>query len=115
MCLACEHACKRQWYAAQSVKPYQRDDDKAYYRQWYAANAEHVKANAKQWAKTNPDKRRDVVRENMARQRQKLSNNYVRRMLAQSIGLKSADIPHPLVEVQRELLNIKRCIREHSI
>jgi hypothetical protein len=51
----------------------------------------------------------------MARQRQKLNNAYVRRALAQSIGLKSADMPQPLVEVQRELLKIKRYIREYSV
>ena len=115
MCLACEHARKRAWYAAQSVKPHQTAEGKQYSHDWYAANAEHVKASAVQWAKANPDKRRDVCRENMSRQRQKINNAYVRRMLAQSIGLKAADIPQPLVDVQRELLKIKRHIREHSI
>lgn len=115
MCLACEHARKREWYAAQAIKPHQRDDQKAYYRKWYAANAEAVKARAVDWAKANTDKRRDVCRENMARQRNKLNDAYVRRMLAQSIGLKAADIPQSLVEAQRELLKIKRYIREHSI
>lgn len=115
MCLACEHARKREWYAAQAIKPHQREDMKAYYRQWYAANAESVKDRAVEWTKANPDKRRDVCRENMARQRDKLNDAYVRRMLAQSIGLKAADIPQPLVEAQRELLKIKRYIREHSI
>lgn len=115
MCLACEHARKREWYAAQAIKPHQREDMKAYYSQWYAANAETVKDRAVKWAKANPDKRRDVCRQNMARQRGKLNDAYVRRMLAQSIGLKAADIPQPLVEAQRELLKIKRYIREHSI
>jgi len=115
MCLACEHARKREWYAAQAIKPHQREDIKAYYRQWYSANAETVKARAVEWQKANPDKRRDVCRENMARQRNKLNDAYVRRMLAQSIGLKAAEIPQPLVEAQRELLKIKRYIREHSI
>jgi hypothetical protein len=115
MCLACEHARKRDWYAAQSVKPHQTAEGKQYFQDWYAANAERVKANAVQWAKANPGKRRDICRENMARQRQKLNNAYVRRMLAQSIGLKAADMPQPLVEVQRELLKIKRYIREHSV
>ena len=115
MCLACEHARKREWYAAQAIKPHQREDMKAYYIQWYAANAETVKDRAVKWAKANPDKRRDVCRQNMARQRGKLNDAYVRRMLAQSIGLKAADIPQPLVEAQRELLKIKRYIREHSI
>ena len=114
-CRECENARRREWYAAQAVKPYQREDMKAYYRQWYAANAESVKARAVEWAKANPNKRRDVSRENMARQRGKLNDAYVRRMLAQSIGLKAADIPQSLVEAQRELLKIKRYIREHSV
>ena len=88
---------------------------KAYYRKWYAAHAEPLKVRAGEWAKANPDKRRDVCRENMARQRAKLSDAYVRRMLAQGMGLRCKDIPHPLVEAQRELLKIKRYIREHSI
>lgn len=115
MCLACEHARKREWYASQAIKPHQREDIKAYYRQWYSANAETVKARAVEWQKSNPDKRRDVCRENMARQRNKLNDAYVRRMLAQSIGLKADEIPQPLVKAQRELLKIKRYIREHSI
>lgn len=115
MCLACEAARRRAWYADQPVKPHQTAEGKQYFQNWYAANAEHVKASAVQWAKDNPDKRGDICRENMARQRQKLNDAYVRRMLAQSIGLKSAEIPQPLVEVQRELLKIKRYIREHSI
>ena len=88
---------------------------KAYYRQWYAANAESVKARAVEWTKVNPGKRRDVCRKNTARQRAKLSDAYVRRMLAQEMGLRCKDIPQPLVEAQRELLKIKRCISEHSI
>ena len=114
MCLACEHARKRQWYAAQTVKPHQREDQKAYYRNWYAAHANTVKARAAEWAKANPDTRRDVCRENMARQRGKLNDAYVRRMLAASMGLKSADIPQTLVDAQRELLKIKRYISENS-
>ena len=102
-------------YAAQAAKPYQRPEMKAYYRQWYAAHAESVKARAVEWTKANPDKRRDVCRENTARQRAKLSDAYVRRMLAQEMRLRCKDIPQSLVEAQRELLKIKRYIREHSI
>ena len=115
VCRECENARTREWYARQDVKPHQREDMKAYYREWYAENAESVKARAVEWSKANPDKRRDVCRENMARQRGKLSDAYVRRMLAQGIGVRSAEIPQPLVEAQRELLKIKRYIREHSV
>lgn len=114
-CRECENAARRAWYAAQPVKPHQRQDVKAYYQQWYSANADSVKARAVEWAKANPDKRREVCRENMARQRAKLSDAYVRRELAASMGLKAADVPQTLVEAQRELLKIKRYIRENSI
>lgn len=115
MCRECENARKREWYAAQAIKPHQRDDQKAYYRQWYAANAESVKARAAEWAKAHPTERAAVCRENMRRNRNQLGDRYVRRMLAQEIGVRSAAIPQPLVEAQRELLKIKRYIREHSV
>ena len=114
MCLACEAARKREWYATQDVKPYQREEMNAYYRDWYAANAESVKARAAEWTKAHPIERAAVCRENMRRNRNQLGDRYVRRMLAQAIGVRSADIPQPLVEAQRELLKIKRYIREHS-
>ena len=111
-CKACESARRRAWYAAQPVKPHQTTEGAAYYRAWYEANAEVVKARAVAWTGANPDKRREVCKENMARQRDKLSTAYVRRMLAASVGLKAADIPLPLVEAQRELLKLKRAINE---
>lgn len=115
MCRECEHARKREWYAAQPVKPHQREGTKAYYRDWYAANAESVKARAVEWTKAHPTERAAVCRENMRRDRDRLGDRYVRRMLAQEIGVRSADIPQPLVEAQRELLKIKRYLREHSV
>lgn len=112
MCLACEHARRREWYAAQAVKPHERDDKKAYYRQWYEKNAESVKARAVAWTKANPEKRAAVCAENMRRDRGRLGDRYVRRMLAEPIGVKSADIPQSLVNTQRELLKIKRFLNE---
>jgi hypothetical protein len=111
-CKACENARRLDWYAARPVKPYQTAEGKAYYRAWYEANADDVKARAVTWAAANPDKRREVCKANMARQRDKLSAAYVRRMLAASVGLKAADIPQPLVDCQRELLKLKRAINE---
>ena len=115
MCRACEAIRKHEWYMAQAVKPHEREDRKAYYREWYKAHAAEVKARAKEWAKNNPDKRREICRVNMERQRKNLIDAYVRRMLAQTHELKAADIPQPLVEVQRELLKLKRYLREHSV
>ncbi|MBK8772226.1 MAG: hypothetical protein IPM06_17635 [Rhizobiales bacterium] len=111
-CKACERARHRAWYAAQTVKPHQTIEGAAYFRAWYEGNAKAVKARAVAWVAANPDKRRNISKENMARQRDKLSTAYVRRMLAASVGLKSADIPLPLVECQRELLKLKRAINE---
>jgi len=111
-CQACENQRRRAWYAAQPVKPHQTAEGAAYYRAWYEANAEAVKARALAWTAANPEKRRDVCKENMARQRDKLSTAYVRRMLAASVNLKAKDIPDALVEAQRELLKLKRAINE---
>ena len=111
-CKSCECARRRAWYAAQAVKPHKTDEGTAYYRAWYEANAETVKARAVAWAAANPDKRREVCKANMARQRDKLSDAYVRRMLAASMGLKAGDIPQPLADCQRELLRLKRAINE---
>ena len=115
VCRECENARTRKWYLAQEIKPHQRDDMKAYYRDWYAANAQSVKARAAEWNKAHPIERAAVCRENMRRNRNQLGDRYVRRMLAQEIGVRSAEIPQPLVEAQRELLKIKRYIREHSV
>lgn len=111
-CKACESERRRAWYAAQAVKPNQTTKGAAYYRAWYEANAETVKARAVAWTAAHPEKRREVCKENMARQRDKLSAAYVRRMLAASVGLKAADIPQSLVDCQRELLKLKRAINE---
>jgi ABC-type nitrate/sulfonate/bicarbonate transport system substrate-binding protein len=111
-CLACENQRRRAWYAAQHVKPHQTAEGAAYYRAWYEANAEVVKARAVAWAAANQAKRREVCKENMARQRDKLSDAYVRRMLAASVNLKAKDIPDSLVKAQRELLKLKRAINE---
>ena len=111
-CKECESARRRAWYAAQPVKPHQTPEGAAYYRAWYEANSASVKARAVAWTSANPDKRREVCKANMARQREKLSAAYVRRMLAASVGLKAADIPQSLVDCQRELLKLKRAINE---
>lgn len=123
-CRECERERQRAWYAKQEIKPYQRPEMKQYFQRWYAnegksvkerwrdGNSEVVKTRAKEWAKANPIKRTSINRENMIRQRKKLSNAYVRRMLAESLGLKSGDIPQQLVDVQRELLKLKRELRK---
>lgn len=111
-CKSCESARHRNWYAAQQVKPHQRQDMKDYFKQWYEKNAESVKARAVAWTKAHPEKRAEVCAENMRRDRDRLGDRYIKRMLAEPIGVRSADIPQPLVNAQRELLKIKRFLNE---
>ena len=113
-CRECERAKHRAWYARQETKPYERPELKEYWKKWYAANSGSVKKRAVEWAKRNPRKRHAICLENMRRQRVKLCDAYVRRVLAVSSGLKSGDIPQRLVEVQRELLKLKRELRNDS-
>lgn len=113
-CRECEREKHRAWYAKQETKPYERPELKAYWQKWYAENSDKVKARAADWAKKNTAKRHAICLENMRRQRAKLSDAYVRRMLAASVGLKSGDVPQQLVEVQRELLRLKRELRNDS-
>ncbi len=110
-CKGCERAEHRARYAAMEEKPHQRPDMKAYYRAWYAKNRARLIAKAAAYNQAHPEMRRDVCRENMRRDRARLGERYVRRMLAQETGLRSKDIPQPLVEAQRELLNIKRYLK----
>ena len=111
-CKECERAERRARYAAMEEKPHQRPDMKAYYRDWYAKNRERLIAKAASYNQAHPEMRREVCRENMRRDRDRLGDRYVRRMLAQEMGLRSKDIPQALVEAQRQLLNIKRHLKE---
>lgn len=110
-CKVCERAEHRARYAAMEEKPHQRPDMKAYYLAWYAKNRARLIARAAAYNQAHPNMRRDVCRENMRRDRARLGDRYVRRMLAQEMGLRSKDIPQPLVDAQRELLNIKRYLK----
>lgn len=112
MCRACESLQRQTLNAARGFKPHQTAKVQAYQRAYYKRNAELIKARAVEWAKANPDKRREICRVNMDRQRKKLTNGYLRRMLAQGVGLKSQDIPQSLADAQKELLKLKRLINE---
>ena len=112
-CKACDNARRMERYQAN------RENEIASMKQrnraMYERRRDELIAKATAWNKANPDKRNAICKENMRRQREKLTDSYVRRMLAQSIGLRSAHIPQPLVEAHRELLKLKRYIRENSV
>ena len=111
-CRECEREKHRAWYAKQEVKPHTKPEIKAYWRKWYEQNSGSVKVRAVTWTKANPEKRLAVCKVNMRRQREKLADCYVRRVIAASAGLKAEHIPQTLVEVQRELMKLKRAINE---
>jgi len=105
-CRDCEREKHRAWYEAnrESELPKIRERSARLYQQ----TPDVWKRNATAWSKANPQKRGEICKENMRRQRVKLADAYVRRMLAASIGVKAAQVPQQLVEVQRELLKLKR-------
>ena len=78
---------------------------------WRNANRERsneIKAN---WKKAHPDKvnaREKMLRDN-------LSDDYIRRKMAQHTTMKSRDIPQTLVDAHRELLRLKRELRNEKL
>lgn len=129
VCTKCSETKKLEEYRPKRGECKKCQDDKRMVRYWanrdaelaamkarnpamYQRRAEVIKERSAAWAKANPDKRRDICKENQRRQRVDLSNAYVRRMLAQSIGLPATQIPEFLVTVQRELIKLKRAINE---
>lgn len=112
-CKSCENARRMERY--QANREAEIASMKLRNRVMYERRRDELIAKATEWNKANQDKRNAICKDNMRRQREKLTDGYVRGMLAQSIGLNAAHIPQPLVEAQRELLKIKRYIREHSI
>lgn len=113
-CRSCERERRRSWYAALDVKPHKRPEVKAYFSEWYAANSASVKDSAKTLAKANPNKRTEIVKNNLRTQRSRLSDAYVRRTISESTGVKAEQIPKPLVDAQRELLKIKRELKNNG-
>lgn len=112
-CKACENARRMERY--QANREHEIASMKQRNRAMYERRRDELIAKATAWNKANPEKRNAICKENMRKQREKLTDSYVRRMLAQSIGLQSAHIPQSLVQAQRELLKIKRYIRENSV
>ena len=74
---------------------------------WQKANSEKSRAIKQKWKTAHPDK----VKADQQRQRDNLSNNYLRRKISQHTTMKSGDIPQALVDAHRELLRLKRALR----
>ena len=81
-------------------------------RKWFQANREKLNAYHREWRNGLDVNRRTTKRRTEI---EGLADSYIRQLLSNDGAIRHADIPQPLVEAQRELLKIKRYIREHSI
>lgn len=95
-------------------------------RKWQAKNRESQKGNRLRYAKSEKGaacyaryrqtsnykaaakRRRDHYKET-------LHDCYVRRVMAQHIGIKGSELPQTLVDAQRELMNLKREVKNAKL
>ena len=75
---------------------------------WQKANPERSREIKANWKKAHPDKVKAIEQ----RQRENLSDNYIRRKMAQHTTMRCRDIPQTLVDAHRELLRLKRELRK---
>ena len=69
---------------------------------------ETVRAIKAEWKKRHPDKVAEIEK----RQRDNLSDGYVRKKICQVYAVEPKDIPQALVDAHRELLKLKRELRK---
>lgn len=79
---------------------------------WRRANQDKLNAYSREWRN-----RLDVNRRTAKRRMEieGLADSYIKQLLSNDGAVRHADIPQQLVEAQRELLKIKRYLRENSI
>ena len=122
----------REWYAKN------REHQIAKARAWELANPERAAEKKREYSKRHPERRAESQRkwaskpEVLERQRanpnrraynrqrntasrEHLSDEYVRRVMAQHMSITGSQIPQALVDAHRKVMKIKRYIREHSI
>lgn len=104
-CKDCHNERRRALYQADPSATLTRN------RKWFQDNREKLNAYHREWRN-----RLDVNRRTAKRREEIacLADSYIKQLLSGGV-MSHADIPKPLVEAQRELLKIKRYIREHSI
>lgn len=119
----------REWYVKN------RDQQIAKARAWALANPERDAEKKRQYVKRHPERRAEqqrkwaskpeVLERNRSNQnrrvyqhqrnhasRESLSDEYVRRVMAQHMSITGSQIPQPLVDAHREVMKIKRYINE---
>ena len=104
-CKDCHNARRRVRYAA---SPYLVLSSN---RAWVSAHREQICAYRQQYSARHVDKKRAARRAEI----DGLSDSYVRQIIINgNPNLTHKDIPQPLVEAHREMLKIKRFLRENS-
>lgn len=119
----------RDWYAKN------RERQLAAVKKWQQENPERANANKRAYVERHPDRhaeaqrrwaskpevqerqranpnRRAYNRQRNNASRQHLSDEYVRRVMAQHLSITGSQIPQPLVDAHREVMKIKRYINE---
>lgn len=104
-CKECHNERRRKRYAENP------DRTLAANRQWAADNRDHVNSYRRSWS------RKGDVHYRSAKRRQEIANlsdSYVRQILVGDSTLTHADIPQSLVDAHREVLRLKRAIRDEK-
>lgn len=119
----------KEWYARNR----ERQISKA--RAWELANPERAAEKKRDYVERHPDRRKDSQhkyytkpevlarhradparaaynRQRGAEGRANLSDEYVRRVMAQNLNITGSELPQGLVDAHREVMRIKRCINE---
>lgn len=119
----------REWYAKN------REHQIAKARAWELAHPERAAEKKRRWVKRHPERRAEQQRkwaskpEVLERQRanpdrraynrqrgsesrKQLTDEYVRRVMAQHLSIAGSQIPQPLVDAHREVMKIKRHLNE---
>jgi hypothetical protein len=119
----------REWYAKN------RERQIAAVAAWQRENLERSNANKRAYVERDPERRREQAKRHAAkpevrakaaarpsrkkwvnarnkRDREELSEGYVRRIMAQNTSMKGSDLPQGLVDAYRELMKLKRAINE---
>lgn len=117
------HAANREHVREQKRRRYEENKEAilAKQRVYYEQNRERIinrnrkppeenRAHVKAWVEANPEKRRAMLQ----RQRDRMINSYVRRLLIKGTNLSTTDLPQGIINAKREQLRILRELRKED-
>lgn len=118
-CKQCQHvdsaerAKKNPAKHAEAVTRWRKNNYEKYkaYRARWAREKPEV---SQKWQREHPEEFRALNNRNKAAACERLADSYVRHLIAKKVGCSNADVPAELMEAKRELLKLKRKIKEQS-